>query len=236
MSLPHDSWAQHYDLVLDRTFGDEYQAFTERTLDTIAAVVSPPARIVDFGAGTGRLSVPLAKAGYRVTAVDPSVEMLARLRQKAAGLPIEVVDCRMQDYSGGPEHDLALCVFTVLVYMLDEEALRSAVDAAAAALRPGGLFLVDVPSTDVFEGFEFDTTDVIRCVEIEPVAEALFRYHERTAVMQDGIPKSFEDRFDIRHWKPDEVRGALEDAGFRVRDDLTDRFASWGASYLLLER
>ena len=235
MSLPHDSWAQHYDLVLDRTFQDEYQAFTERTLEVIRSVVSPPASIVDFGAGTGRLAVPLARAGYSVTAVDPSGEMLAVLKRNAADLPIEVVECGMQDYRGESQHDLALCVFTVLVYMLDEDALRSAFAAAAAAVRPGGCLLVDLPSASVFEGFDFDTADVIRCVEIEPIGQSLFRYHEKTAVMLDGRATSYEDQFEIRHWKPVEIRAALSDAGFRVREDLSDHFASWGAGYLLLE-
>jgi SAM-dependent methyltransferase len=53
----------------------------------------PPAKVLDVGAGTGFLSVVLARQGYAVTAVDLSIGMLGRLRDKAseAGLQIDTV-------------------------------------------------------------------------------------------------------------------------------------------------
>jgi SAM-dependent methyltransferase len=54
----------------------------------------PPASVLDLGAGTGFLSLLLAGQGYRVTALDLSPAMLARLRAKAAerGLDIATVE------------------------------------------------------------------------------------------------------------------------------------------------
>jgi len=54
---------------------------------------SPPARILDVGAGTGALSISLARLGYQVMALDLSPGMLERLRLRAAdeGLDIEIV-------------------------------------------------------------------------------------------------------------------------------------------------
>src|ERR1700729_3681472 len=53
-----------------------------------------PARGLDCGAGTGFLSLMAARLGYRVTALDISAGMLAKLRGRAAaeGLAIEVVE------------------------------------------------------------------------------------------------------------------------------------------------
>ena len=51
---------------------------------------APPARVLDAGAGTGFLSLLLARQGYQVTAVDLSERMLAALRSKAGGLGLEV--------------------------------------------------------------------------------------------------------------------------------------------------
>ncbi len=53
----------------------------------------PPARVLDCGAGTGFLSLIAARLGHRVTALDLSPQMLARLRAaaEAEGLDISVV-------------------------------------------------------------------------------------------------------------------------------------------------
>jgi len=50
-----------------------------------AAGVAPDARVLDVGAGTGLASAPLARAGARVTAVDPSPAMLALARTRLPG-------------------------------------------------------------------------------------------------------------------------------------------------------
>jgi SAM-dependent methyltransferase len=45
----------------------------------IASQLAPASAVLDLGAGAGRLSVPLAALGHRVTAVDVSPEMLAAI-------------------------------------------------------------------------------------------------------------------------------------------------------------
>jgi ubiquinone/menaquinone biosynthesis C-methylase UbiE len=63
-----------------------------------------PARVLDCGAGTGFLSLMAARLGYRVTAVDISEGMLAKLRGRAAaeGLAIEIVEGPAGQPPGGP--------------------------------------------------------------------------------------------------------------------------------------
>ena len=150
MKRPHDSWAEVYDLVYQEEFGSFYEQLTELTLSEIGRVVNPPAAIIDFGAGTGRLSLPLARAGYRVTAVEPSAPMLQQLIRAADDLNVTCVEARMQDFRSDQRFDLAMCVFTVVIYLLDEEALFQAFTSARNCLGPGGRFLLDVPSPAVF--------------------------------------------------------------------------------------
>jgi ubiquinone/menaquinone biosynthesis C-methylase UbiE len=44
-------------------------------------------RVLDLGAGTGKLTRALLNRGLEVTAVDPSDEMLAELRRAVPGVP-----------------------------------------------------------------------------------------------------------------------------------------------------
>jgi len=48
----------------------------------------PGSRILDIGAGTGRVSVALAGFGFEVIAIEPSIPMLQGLREKAGTLSI----------------------------------------------------------------------------------------------------------------------------------------------------
>ena len=49
--------------------------------------LSPGDTILELGAGSGRVTIPLARDGFRVVAVDQSPAMLARLRARVAALP-----------------------------------------------------------------------------------------------------------------------------------------------------
>jgi SAM-dependent methyltransferase len=65
---------------------------------------NPPARVLDIGAGTGFLSLMAARLGHKVTALDLSPQMLARLRTKAEGegLDLEIVEGRADAPPAGP--------------------------------------------------------------------------------------------------------------------------------------
>ena len=164
---PHDPWADYYDCVYKLTFGERYQQFTDRTLGVIQELAAPPARIIEFGAGTGRLAIPLAQLGSRVTAVEASASMCDVLRAKAqAGVEGAVVRpcaaCRSRSVPEAKQgrveleifnqticerlpvdgFDLGTCVFTVLNYLVDEPRLRQFAAVAVGAIRPGGRLLV----------------------------------------------------------------------------------------------
>lgn len=163
----HDSWADYYDCVYKLTYGEVYQTFTAQTLGVIGQLMAAPAWIVDFGAGTGRLAIPLAQLGHRVAAVEASVEMCRVLRAKAAaGVEGAVVTpcvvCHRSSVPAVQQHpvevtlwnqsictrlpdsgfDLGLCVFTVLNYLVEEMEIRQFASVAASSIRPGGKLLV----------------------------------------------------------------------------------------------
>ena len=62
------------------------------TTARVEALADAGGSVLDVGAGTGRASLPLARLGHPITAVERSGGMLAGLRDLAAGLPVEVVE------------------------------------------------------------------------------------------------------------------------------------------------
>jgi SAM-dependent methyltransferase len=96
--------------------------------------------VLDVGAGTGRVSLALARAGHAVTAVDRDQALLDALDQRAAEMDIETVraDARTLDL---PIRDYALCVMPMqTIQLLGGADGRAAFLARARAhVRPGGL-------------------------------------------------------------------------------------------------
>jgi SAM-dependent methyltransferase len=104
----------------------------------------PPAALVDVGGGAGNQSIPLARAGYQVTIVDPSEAMLARAQARLAAEPGEVAGrVRLvragadgaRELLGGARFAGVLC-HGVIMYVEDP---RPFVAALADLAEPGGI-------------------------------------------------------------------------------------------------
>ncbi|BBL66831.1 class I SAM-dependent methyltransferase [Methanoculleus chikugoensis] len=91
--------------------------------------------VLDVGAGTGRLAVPIARTAAHVTALDPSEGMLAVLREQmaAAGRTnYSTITLRWEDTVIGRDvepHDVVVAAFSLGFYDLD--AALEKLDAAA---------------------------------------------------------------------------------------------------------
>ena len=235
---PHDSWAEAYDLAYEEEFGALYARLTDLSVEVIAGLLPPGGSIVDFGAGTGRLAIPLARAGFRVTAVEPSSAMLEQLRRGDSAGQVDCVHAAMQDFESAARFDLAICVFTVVTYLLDEQALAAAMGAASRCLKSRGKLLADVPSRAVFASRSTSTGRIGREVTVQPLARnaPLYRYEEHLTVENAGGTNSYRDAFTIRHWSTEEVLEAAAEAGLALEDDLSETFAGTGSEYLLLRK
>jgi len=206
----HDSWAEVYDDIYRENYGSSYQRLTRITLAAIRAQTDPPARIVDFGAGTGRLSLPLASEGYSVTAVEPSGGMLERLKAQDPESKIATRQCLIQDFKPNGDFDLALCLFTVLLYLTDWDSLEKSLRIAYDSLRPGGKLLLDIPMQVAFKSQNKTTARMQRRVTVAALGDGLYNYIEDTVI--DG--RNFHDSFPIRHWPQAEVLEVLRGLGF----------------------
>jgi SAM-dependent methyltransferase len=100
----------------------------------------PPAKVLDVGAGTGFLSILLARQGYAVTALDLAPGMLARLKQKAqtAGLDVRTTE---GDAADPPRDNFDAVVERHLLWTLLGPG--AALDAWHAAAPTGRLLLLE---------------------------------------------------------------------------------------------
>jgi 2-polyprenyl-3-methyl-5-hydroxy-6-metoxy-1,4-benzoquinol methylase len=80
MDRPDDAWAGLADRYVDGHYGTLRGVVRTHVIHEHLRVhvPPPPLRLVDIGGGAGNQSIPLARAGYEVTLVDPSPSMLTK--------------------------------------------------------------------------------------------------------------------------------------------------------------
>jgi SAM-dependent methyltransferase len=113
--------------------------------------VAPGSSVVECGAGTGLYTLPLANSGYSMKAVDLSTSSLAELSAAAERAGVgHLVECLAGDFrTVVPNISEPVDVVTfikVLHHFPDHDAMRVAVEAAWAALRPGGRIVLFEPN------------------------------------------------------------------------------------------
>ncbi len=231
----HRSWAKHYDEVNRRCFSEYYDQLTKQTLEQIGRL-GAGLRIADFGAGTGRLAIPLAAAGHQVTAIEPSKAMLEQLEAKPTHGRIQTYHASLSSYAGPGGHDLALAVFTVIAYILTPEDLVAAFTNAAKALNPQGALLIDVPRPMLFGDNHVRRDDLARIINFTPLGHNRYKYEESTQLTTSEGPITYQDSLELRYWTQDEVRAGLSASGLTVTEDWSARFPMAGAEYWLCKK
>jgi SAM-dependent methyltransferase len=110
----------------------EMQDLTQKQLNRL--LLSSEYTVLDVGAGTGRLTIPIAKRAKHVTALEPSANMMALLKanvQKEHIQNIEYIDRTIEELDAAAigVHDIVLASFSLL--MVDVEKALLKMDAAA---------------------------------------------------------------------------------------------------------
>jgi SAM-dependent methyltransferase len=109
--------------------------------------LSPDITVLDVGAGTGRMTIPIAKKVNHVTALEPSEKMLATLRENARTLQAFNIFCinkTLEELEMNCSYDLVVASFSL--FMVDiKNALLKMNELASRAVY---LFLSASPWLD----------------------------------------------------------------------------------------
>lgn len=137
-SVTFDHAVGYYDET--RGLSPEVRAETARLL---GGELAPGSRVVEVGAGTGQITIPLVRAGIDVVGLDLSEPMLERLDEKAreggVSLPLVAGDATHLPIADASFD--AVVMRHVLHLVAD---WRGAVAEVVRIVRPGGSFLVSI--------------------------------------------------------------------------------------------
>ncbi len=124
----------------DSSLYDDRHSFVWKAAGGLLELLDPKPgeRILDVGCGTGHLTAQIAEKGAEVTGMDASVSMIAQARQNFPKLKFALADAR--SFVVDDEYD---AVFSNAALHWVREA-EDAVKCMAAALKPGGRFVMEM--------------------------------------------------------------------------------------------
>ena len=108
---------------------------------------TPRARVLDLGCGTGRLALGLARAGHKVTGVDPASASLDAARVKAGSEHVTWIE-GTSEVLGSRSFDVAVMTSHVAQVFVDDDDWARTLADLAHALVPGGRLAFDVRDPD----------------------------------------------------------------------------------------
>ncbi len=154
-SREHYSDAEQYDHEYRRR-KDDVAFYLE-----VAKKYARKSPMLELGCGSGRLTLPLLRAGHHVVGVDAAPAMVKRLRERADGLPhdagsraqLHVADFRTlggaRSALGAARYDLVVCPFNAFQHLYDQRDVERFLRGVRDRLRPGGLFVFDLMNPDL---------------------------------------------------------------------------------------
>jgi SAM-dependent methyltransferase len=175
--------------------------------------------LLDVPCGFGRHSIPLARAGYRVTGVDRSAALLAEARRRAAGgdAPKLVrADYRELPF-GDASFDAAINLFTSLGYLGDEQDTRALAEIGRV-LRPGARLVLELMHRDrLVAGFreqDWRAMGEARLLLEQRTFDAAAGLAQVTQTLVDGAGRRESRSYSIRVYTATELLAMLGAAGF----------------------
>jgi SAM-dependent methyltransferase len=175
--------------------------------------------LLDVPCGFGRHSLPLARAGYRVTGVDRSAVLLGEARRRAGGErwpKWTEADYRELPFADA-SFDAALNLFSSLGYLGDEEDTR-VLGQIGRVLRPGARLVVELLHRDrLVRGFHEQDWRLLgegRLLLEQRTFDAAAGVAQTTQTLIDGAGERDSRTFSVRVYSATELVAMLGRAGF----------------------
>ncbi|NEA28238.1 class I SAM-dependent DNA methyltransferase [Actinomadura bangladeshensis] len=212
--------------VSERYDAEEIRGDEEETAAFLARLAGGrPA--LEFAVGTGRIALPLARAGVRVDGIELSSDMVDRMREKPGGDRIDVTMGDMSRVTTGRAYGLVYLVFNTIGNLLTQDDQVRCFQNAARHLDDGGAFVLEcrVPTAPARPGHQYVDPEHIGLDDVgldvgryDPITQILDINHVR--IRPEGITFG-PIRLRLAH--PPEFDLMARIAGLRLRE----RWGGW---------
>lgn len=228
--MSYERFARVYDELMNDV---DYPSWVRIVKEACKTYAPNSKTFLDVGCGTGTLSILLKQAGFDVTGVDLSDDMLmianAKVMEKNLSIPFYQQD--MRQLEGFTTFDAIGIFCDSLNYLQSEEDVKQTFQTVYEHLETDGLFIFDVHSIFKMEEIFKDQTFTLNEEEISYIwncYEGEHPYsveHDLSFFVLDSTTNQY-DRFDEFHTQRtfpiDQYKNWLDEANFKVLDVLGD--------------
>jgi SAM-dependent methyltransferase len=200
--------------------------------------------VLDVGAGTGRVALELARAGYEVTALDSDPVLLDELAGRATGLPLGTVLADARDFDLGRRYPLVIVPMQTVQLLGGSSGRERFLRCAGRHLRTEAVIAIAIATS--LEPFEVTDGESAPIPDVREL-DGFVYFSQPTAVRRDGDGFVLErrretvapggerssvqdeirlDRLSIRELQREAVSAGLTAAGIRRIDRTLDHVAS----------
>lgn len=114
----------------------------------LAREAVPP--VLELGCGTGRIAMPIARAGVDIVGLDSAPAMLAKARERAAGLAgVRWVEADMRDFDLEERFGLVIIPYRAFQHMITVDDQKSCLACVRRHLRDGGRLAFNLFNPDL---------------------------------------------------------------------------------------
>jgi SAM-dependent methyltransferase len=223
--VPEDYFGEEVAERYDQSSAEMFDPAVVEPAVAFLAELAGSGAALEFGIGTGRIALPLARRGVRVHGIDLSEAMVAKLRAKPGGAEIPVTIGDFATTTVDEMVTLTYLVFNTIGNLTTQDEQVACFQNAAAHLEPGGAFVIEVgvPSLrrllpgETVHTFAF--SDTYHGVDEFDVAnQGLVSHHFR------AVGGTFRKRsIPFRYVWPSELDLMARLAGMRLRE----RWSGW---------
>jgi SAM-dependent methyltransferase len=134
------------------TIAELYDPWSRSVVEDVPFYVAEARKVggpvVELGVGTGRIAIPIAHQVIHVIGIDSSRAMLDACSRRAEDAGVaDRIELRLGDLRSPPIEEpvsLVICPFRSYLHLADDGERVEALEAAHAALLPGGRLVFDV--------------------------------------------------------------------------------------------